>query len=601
MPNFTIVIAAMQPANATVEPTERSKPPPMMTKVMPMAITAMIEDCTRMLVRLSGDRKRLVNSAVMTHSASSVMSGICPTRLNRLCHRQPPMAACSRCSSKPSARSIRSMIAPWCIAQMLSQRRVISARSLDDDQHAAAALGEVADQRVDLRLGGDVDALRRLVEQQHADLARQPFGEDDLLLVAAGQRAGRQRRIARPDVERFHQFATPRRRRRHGRAVRRACRRSRLGSRMLSRTERFITRPSRRSPGTMPMPERWRRSARRSPGPAITRTLRCGVEAEQPPQHAAGAAAEQAGEPDDLSGAQADRVRPSLGIFKDDLARAAGIGRDSAVGAAGHGLHQIADGERAAPAHRRNLAVAQHGAAVGQRHHLVEPVRDVDDRGALRFHPRQHREQPLDLAGLQRRGRLVENQQPAALAQRLGDGDELAFGKTQAVDADVGIGRKVELRQRAPRLLRASPRGRPAACRAHETHRRIVERQVFRNRERGNEAQLLRNGGDARVDRIVRIAEMTRLAIDRDLAGVRPVHAAEDADQRRFSGAVLADQRVDFARHHVEIDVVQRARRAEVLADAARACRRGGHAPDARLARDAHDAHLVVGESARAR
>ena len=57
-PNCTIAMAAMQPANATVDPTERSKPPPMITNVMPMAMTAMIEDCTRMLVRLSGERKR---------------------------------------------------------------------------------------------------------------------------------------------------------------------------------------------------------------------------------------------------------------------------------------------------------------------------------------------------------------------------------------------------------------------------------------------------------------------------------------------------------------------------------------------------------------
>ena len=91
-------------------------------------------------------------------------------------------------SSKPAARSSRAVIRPWCSARMPSQTRVSSARSLERHQHAAAAPGEVADQRVDLRLGGDVDALRRLVEQQHADLARQPFGEDHLLLVAARQR-----------------------------------------------------------------------------------------------------------------------------------------------------------------------------------------------------------------------------------------------------------------------------------------------------------------------------------------------------------------------------------------------------------------------------
>ena len=57
-PNCTIAMAAMQPARATVDPTERSKPPPMITNVMPMAITAMIDDCTKMLVRLSGERNR---------------------------------------------------------------------------------------------------------------------------------------------------------------------------------------------------------------------------------------------------------------------------------------------------------------------------------------------------------------------------------------------------------------------------------------------------------------------------------------------------------------------------------------------------------------
>ena len=75
MPAFTITMAATQPDSAAVEPTDRSKPPPMITKVIPMAITAMIEDCTRILVRLSGDRKRSVISVVTTHSATSEMSG----------------------------------------------------------------------------------------------------------------------------------------------------------------------------------------------------------------------------------------------------------------------------------------------------------------------------------------------------------------------------------------------------------------------------------------------------------------------------------------------------------------------------------------------
>ena len=87
MPASSITMAATQPDSAAVEPTDRSKPPPTMTKVMPMAITAMIEDCTRMLVRLSGDRKRLVSSAVTAHSTTSEISGIWPARLKRLVMR----------------------------------------------------------------------------------------------------------------------------------------------------------------------------------------------------------------------------------------------------------------------------------------------------------------------------------------------------------------------------------------------------------------------------------------------------------------------------------------------------------------------------------
>ncbi len=37
--------------------------------------------------------------------------------------------------------------------------------------------------------------------------------------------------------------------------------------------------------------------------------------------------------------------------------------------------------------------------------------------------------------------------------------------------------------------------------------------------------------------------------------------AAQNPHQRRFAGAVLTDQGVDFARHRIEIDMVERARR----------------------------------------
>ena len=56
-----------------------------------------------------------------------------------------------------------------------------------DDEHAEARLRQVADDPVDLGLRRDVDAARRLVQQEHAALVQQPACEHDLLLVAARQ------------------------------------------------------------------------------------------------------------------------------------------------------------------------------------------------------------------------------------------------------------------------------------------------------------------------------------------------------------------------------------------------------------------------------
>ena len=72
----------------------------------------------------------------------------------------------------------------------------------EHDRHPVG--GERSHQPVDLGLGADVDAARRLVEQQHARSRAQPLGEHDLLLVAARElpcalvRARRRGSTARP-------------------------------------------------------------------------------------------------------------------------------------------------------------------------------------------------------------------------------------------------------------------------------------------------------------------------------------------------------------------------------------------------------------------
>ena len=58
-----------------------------------------------------------------------------------------------------------------------------------DQNHGEALFCEAADDLVDLALGADVDALSGLVEDQELGLGREPAGEGNLLLIAAGEAA----------------------------------------------------------------------------------------------------------------------------------------------------------------------------------------------------------------------------------------------------------------------------------------------------------------------------------------------------------------------------------------------------------------------------
>src|SRR3546814_10746846 len=74
-----------------------------------------------------------------------------------------------------------------------------------------------------------------------------------------------------------------------------------------------------------------------------------------------------------------------------------------------------------------DLALAQHGDAVGHRHHLVELMRDEDDGEPFGHHRLQRCEQGLDLPGRQAGGRLGENKDAGAAVERLKDLEALAL------------------------------------------------------------------------------------------------------------------------------------------------------------------------------
>ena len=154
-------------------------------------------------------------------------------------------------------------------------------------------------------------------------------------------------------------------------------------------------------------------------------------------------------------------------------------------------------------------------------------------------------EELLGLARPERRRRLVEDEDPRVGRQRLGDLDHLPLGERQR--ADRGVRRRC--RGRAARSAVGARAAHRAGVEQAEAARLAAERQVLRDGQIEEQAELLVDGGDAerRAPGACR-GSSTGVAADRDRAGVGGEHAGQDVDQRRLAGAVLADQRVDLAR-----------------------------------------------------
>ena len=239
-------VVAQTDDSATSAPTERSMPPPMITKVMPMLTTPMTEASRRIVSTLSMSANR--SPAVMTPTMHRIARAMTRPRLRPTgpARKPPPDPPLAGAAGVPSSvppvvtvvlslmpRPLRAAVRCRCAAvpsmtrsstrcsSSASAGRLGDDRAVGDHQHAVgqaqdlrdlagdhdhgdAAVGEGADQGVDLRPGADVDAAGRLVEEQHPAVAQQPAGQHDLLLVAAGQGAERSAvDVGRPDVQRL--------------------------------------------------------------------------------------------------------------------------------------------------------------------------------------------------------------------------------------------------------------------------------------------------------------------------------------------------------------------------------------------------------------
>ncbi len=110
-----------------------------------------------------------------------------------------------------------------------------------------------------------------------------------------------------------------------------------------------------------------------------------------------------------------------------------------------------------------------------------------------------------------------------------------------------------------------------------EALRRVSDDDVVGNREIRDQRQLLEDADDARLVRYRRVGEPHLAAGERHCALVGLHHPGHDLDQRRFPGAVLAEDRVHPSTYDGEFRFFQRIDAAITLGDALHAeQRRGG-------------------------
>ena len=116
--------------------------------------------------------------------------------------------------------------------------------------------------------------------------------------------------------------------------------------------------------------------------------------------------------------------------------------------------------------------------AVGDAGDLVEAVADVDETDALGLQPADLLEQPLGLFGAERRGRLVEDQEPRVQRQRLGDLDLLLRGDAKVAHER----RRRSVESEAMQLLGGAPVHQLAIDTA-AAHRQAADKDILGDRQ----------------------------------------------------------------------------------------------------------------------
>ena len=200
-------------------------------------------------------------------------------------------------------------------------------------------------------------------------------------------------------------------------------------------------------------------------------------------------------------------------------------------------------------AFRHDLAHAHDRRRVAQRFDLFQLVGNIQDRHPFFGQPAQRLEQFVHFLRRQHRCRFVHDQQARILQQAAHDLDTLAFANRQGVNVTVGVERQAVL------LRYLADTGGQVALRQF---RRYAEGDILLDRHRIEQREMLEHHADTQLARRIGTGNLNLFAFPKHPPCIGLLDAVDKFHERRFAGAVLAQQRVNFAGHDFQADIVVR-------------------------------------------
>ena len=222
--------------------------------------------------------------------------------------------------------------------------------------------------------------------------------------------------------------------------------------------------------------------------------------------------------------------------------------------------------------YRRALAQPRDVDAVGDLEHMRHVVADQDHRQALVAHAADQLQHHVAFLDAERGGGFVEDDHVRGEGRGARHRHALALAAGQRfhrlrhrADADLQVVHALDAGLQHLLLVEHAQHVAEEAL----APQLAAEEQVLGDGHRRRDRQVLVAAFDAGAARVDRRAELHRLAVEQDLAGVGHGGAGQRLDQAALAGAVVADHRQDLAGAQLEVGAVQRRDLAVALDQAA--------------------------------